>query len=57
MRMIRRWCSILLGLAAGVAAWRILKVYGSDGHLEGEYVELPDPPAAPEAEKHGMAAE
>lgn len=45
MRTIRRWCSILLGLAAGVAAWRILKVYGSDGHIEGEYVEIPQPGA------------
>ena len=55
MRTIRRLCSILVGLAAGAAAWKILKVYGSDGHIEGEYIELPQEPQA--EEPAGAAAE
>lgn len=47
MRALRRLFSILLGLAAGAAALKILSDYGQDGHIEGEYVVLPDVDDAP----------
>lgn len=47
MRALRRLFSILLGLAAGAAALKILSDYGQDGHIEGEYVVLPDPDEEP----------
>lgn len=48
MRALRRLFSILLGLAAGAAALKILSDYGQDGHIEGEYVVLPDVDDAPD---------
>lgn len=47
MRALRRLFSILLGLAAGAAALKILSDYGQDGHIEGEYVVLPEPDEEP----------
>lgn len=41
MGLFRRVLSIGLGLAAAAAAVKMLKEYGSDGHIEGEYVEVP----------------
>lgn len=41
MGFIRRFLSVGLGLAAGAFAYKLLKDYNNDGHIEGEYVELP----------------
>lgn len=55
MGIIRRFLSVGLGIAAGAFAYKLLKDYNNDGHIEGEYVELPlqepapQKPAAPEA--------
>lgn len=51
MRALRRFFSVLLGLVAGAAALKILSDYGQDGqdgHIEGEYVVLPDVDDAPD---------
>lgn len=50
MRALRRFFSVLLGLVAGAAALKILSDYGQDGqdgHIEGEYVVLPEPDEEP----------
>ena len=44
MRTLRRFLSIALGLFAGAAAWKLLADYERSNHIEGEFVELPDPP-------------
>lgn len=59
MGFFRRFLSVGLGIAAGAFAYKLLKDYNDDGHIDGEYVELPlEPdkgaeqaaqPAAPEA--------
>lgn len=41
MGFIRRFLSIGLGLAAGAFAVKLLRDYNNDGHIEGEYVEVP----------------
>lgn len=41
MGFIRRFLSIGLGLAAGALAVKLLRDYNDDGHIEGEYVEVP----------------
>ena len=41
MGLIRRILSICLGLAAGAFAIKLLRDYNDDGHIEGEYVEVP----------------
>lgn len=41
MGLFRRFLSVGLGVAAGAFAYKLLKDYNEDGHLEGEYVELP----------------
>ena len=41
MGWIRRFLSIGLGLAAGALAVKLLRDYNDDGHIEGEYVEVP----------------
>lgn len=41
MGFIRRFLSIGLGLAAGAFALKLLRDYNDDGHIEGEYVEVP----------------
>ncbi len=49
MRTLRRIFSILLGVAAGVAAVKILKGYDPGGPIEGEFTELPTPEEKKEA--------
>lgn len=41
MGFIRRFLSIGLGLAAGAFAVKLLRDYNNDGHIEGDYVEVP----------------
>ena len=50
MGFLRRIFSVGLGLAAGAAAYKVLNDYNKkNGHLEGEFVELPLEEAAPAA--------
>lgn len=53
MGFIRRFLSIGLGLAAGAFAVKLLRDYNDDGHIEGEYVEVPltEGEDAPEGEE------
>lgn len=44
MGFLRRFLSVGLGLAAGAAAYKIMSDYNKDGHLEGEFVEVINPP-------------
>ena len=41
MGFFRRFLSIGLGIAAAAAAVKLFREYGGDGHIEGEYVEIP----------------
>ena len=40
MGFFRRFLSVGLGIAAGAFAYKLLKDYNDDGHIDGEYVEL-----------------
>ncbi len=44
MGFFRRFLSVGLGIAAGAFAYKLLKDYNDDGHIDGEYVELPPQP-------------
>lgn len=44
MGFFRRFLSVGLGIAAGAFAYKLLKDYNDDGHIDGEYVELPQDP-------------
>lgn len=41
MGILRRFLSVGLGIAAGAFAYKLLNDYNKDGHIEGDYVELP----------------
>lgn len=41
MGFMRRFLSVGLGIAAGAAAYKIMKDYNKDGHIEGDFVEVP----------------
>lgn len=52
MGFMRRFLSVGLGLAAGAAAYKIMKDYNKDGHIEGDFVEVtPQPEPAQPAEQ------
>ncbi len=52
MGFIRRFLSVGLGVAAGAAAYKIMKDYNKDGHIEGDFVEVnPVPETAEPAEQ------
>lgn len=54
MRTLRRIVSMLLGVAAGVAAIKILRDYDSAGPIEGEFTELPCPDGEEDPPKAGQ---
>lgn len=57
MGLIRRFLSIGLGIAAGAVACKLLRDYNNDGHIEGEYVEIPLEDASHPAEPVSPATE
>ncbi|WP_418667810.1 hypothetical protein [Allofournierella sp.] len=54
MGFFRRFLSVGLGIAAGAFAYKLLKDYNDDGHIDGEYVELP--PEQGQGEQEAPAA-
>ena len=59
MGFFRRFLSVGLGVAAGAAAYKIMKDYNKDGHIDGEFVEVdptPHPAEAAEQAQPGYAA-
>lgn len=41
MGFFKRLISIVLGIAAGAVAYKLLNDYNKSSHIEGEYVEVP----------------
>lgn len=44
MGFFKRMISIILGIAAGAVAYKLLNDYNKSVHIEGEYVEVPTEP-------------
>lgn len=44
MGFFKRMISIILGIAAGAVAYKLLNDYNKSAHIEGEYVEVPTEP-------------
>lgn len=51
MGLFKRLFSIILGIAAGAVAYKLLNDYNKTDHIEGEYVEVPTEPEQPEKEQ------
>lgn len=50
MGFFKRMISIVLGIAAGAVAYKLLNDYNNkNAHIEGEYAEVPTEPEQPEA--------
>lgn len=47
MGFFKRLISIVLGIAAGAVAYKLLNDYNKSSHIEGEYVEVPTEPEQP----------
>lgn len=54
MGFFKRMISILLGIAAGAVAYKLLNDYNKSSHIEGEYVEVPTEPEQPEQTAAGQ---
>lgn len=48
MGFFKRLFSIILGIAAGAVAYKLLNDYNKTDHIEGEYVEVPTEPQQPQ---------
>ncbi|OUN84932.1 hypothetical protein [Gemmiger sp. An50] len=58
MGFFKRLISIVLGIAAGAVAYKLLNDYNKSSHIEGEYVEVPTEPEQPaQAEPEKAASE
>ena len=55
MGFFKRMISILLGVAAGAVAYKLLNDYNKSSHIEGEYVEVPTEPEQPEQAEAAQA--
>ncbi len=57
MGFMKRLLSVGLGVAAGAVAYKVLKDYNKDGHIDGEYVEIPTEPQQPEEQESETVTE